>query len=55
MIKWALIFFVVALIAVVLGAGGVASLAAGAGKWLLIAAVVIAIVAAVFGRGHSSL
>ena len=55
MIRWALIFFVVALIAALVGAGGVAGLAAGAGKWLLIAAVIIAIVAVVFGRGRSTL
>lgn len=55
MIKWALIFFVIALIAALIGAGGVAGFAAGAGKWLLIAAVVIAIVAMVFGKGRHSL
>lgn len=52
MIKWAVIFFVIALVAMLLGAGGVAGFAAGAGKWLLIAAVVIAVIAALAGRGR---
>ena len=52
MIKWAIIFFVIALIAMLLGAGGVAVFAAGAGKWLLIGAVIVAVVVALAGRGR---
>ncbi len=54
MLRWALGFFLVALLAVILGFGGVAGVAAEIGQFLLIAAVVVAIIYAVstgFRRG----
>lgn len=47
MLKWALGFFLIALVAMLLGFGGVAGAAAGIGKILLVAAVVLAIVYAI--------
>lgn len=44
MLKWALIFFIIALVAALFGFGGMAGTAAGIGKFVLIAAVVLAVV-----------
>jgi Protein of unknown function (DUF1328). len=51
MFRWAIIFAVVAVIAALLGFGGVAGLSAGFAKILLIAAVVVLILGFLFGRG----
>lgn len=45
--KWILAFFIIALVAALLGFGGVAGLSADIGTFLLVAAVVIAIVYAI--------
>lgn len=50
MIRWAIIFFIIALIAVALGIGGVAPLAAEIGWVLLAVAVILFIVNLITGR-----
>jgi uncharacterized membrane protein YtjA (UPF0391 family) len=50
MLRWALLLLVVALIAAVLGFGGVASVAAGFARILFWVFLVLFIVALVFGR-----
>lgn len=49
MLRWALLFFIVALIAAVFGFGGVAGEAAWIGKILLIVFLILAVVSMVFG------
>ena len=44
MLKWALIFFIIALIAALFGFGGVAGAAAGIGKFIFFAAIVLLII-----------
>jgi uncharacterized membrane protein YtjA (UPF0391 family) len=55
MLRWALIFFVVALIAALFGFGGIAGVAAGMAKILffgfLILAAIVAVMALAGGRG----
>ncbi len=50
MLRWALTFFIVALIAAVFGFGGIAGEAAWIGKLLLVVFVILAIVSLVKGR-----
>lgn len=45
MLRWALGFFILALIAAALGFGGIAAGAATIGKWLFIAFIILAVVA----------
>lgn len=49
MLHWALIFFVVAIIAGILGFGGLAGTAMGGAKIIFWAAIIIAIVSAILG------
>lgn len=49
MFSWALTFFIVALIAAIFGFGGVAGTAAGIGKLIFFAAVVLLIVSLISG------
>ncbi len=49
MLKWALIFLVVAVIAAALGFGGIAGAAAGIAKFLFVAFLIIAAVMLVMG------
>ena len=51
MFRWAIIFAVVAVIAALLGFGGVAGLSAGLAKIFLLIAAVILILGFLFGRG----
>ena len=51
MLHYALIFFVVALVAAVLGFRGVAGLSANIGYTLLLVAVIFIVIALVAGRG----
>lgn len=51
MFRWALIFAAIALIAALLGFGGVAGLSADVAKILLIAGVALVVIAFLFGRG----
>jgi len=51
MFRWAIIFAVVALVAALLGFGGIAGLSADFAKILLVVAVVLVVVGFVFGRG----
>jgi uncharacterized membrane protein YtjA (UPF0391 family) len=51
MLEWAVIFFVVALIAAALGRGGVAGLSAEIGYLLVGVAVIFLVVAMVTGHG----
>ncbi len=50
MLRWAVIFFVVALIAAVLGFGGIAGAAAGIAKLLFWVFVVLFVASLFFGR-----
>ncbi|HEV3440857.1 MAG TPA: DUF1328 domain-containing protein [Gemmata sp.] len=50
MLRWALTFFIVAIIAAVFGFGGIAGEAAWIGKLLLVVFVILAIVSLVMGR-----
>jgi uncharacterized membrane protein YtjA (UPF0391 family) len=50
MLRWALIFFVVAIVAAIFGFGGVAGEAAWIGKILLVVFVVLAIISLLMGR-----
>ncbi|MBJ7501192.1 MAG: DUF1328 domain-containing protein [Sphingopyxis sp.] len=51
MFRWALIFAVIALIAALLGFGGIAGLSADFAKILLIVGVALVVIAFLFGRG----
>ncbi|MBN8843036.1 MAG: DUF1328 domain-containing protein [Sphingomonadales bacterium] len=51
MFRYAIIFAVIALVAALLGFGGIAGLSADFAKILLIVGVVLFVVAFVFGRG----
>jgi uncharacterized membrane protein YtjA (UPF0391 family) len=55
MLRWALIFFVVAIIAAVFGFGGVAGEAAWIGKVLLFIFLILAVVSLIMGRRGSSI
>jgi uncharacterized membrane protein YtjA (UPF0391 family) len=50
MLRWALIFFIVALISAVFGFGGLAGEAAWIGKVLLVVFVILAVVSLIMGR-----
>jgi uncharacterized membrane protein YtjA (UPF0391 family) len=50
MFSWAIIFFIVALIAALLGFGGLAASAAGAAKIVFFVALILAVVGFVMGR-----
>ena len=52
MLRWVLTFFAIALIAALLGFGGVASLSAEMGRMLLTVFVVLVILGLVFGRSY---
>ena len=55
MARWAILFFVVALVAAVFGFGGIAGEAAWIGKILLFVFLILAVVSLVTGRKSSSL
>lgn len=50
MLRWSIGFFIVALIAAVFGFGGIAASAAGIGKILFVAFLVLAVVSLVVGQ-----
>lgn len=50
MLRWALIFFVVAIVAAIFGFGGVAGDAAWIGKILLFVFLVLAVLSLIMGR-----
>lgn len=50
MFNWAITFFLIALIAAFFGFGGIAGAAAGIGKFIFVAAVVLFVIALIFGR-----
>ncbi|QWT16667.1 MULTISPECIES: DUF1328 family protein [Sphingobium] len=52
MFRWAIIFAVVALVAALLGFGGVAGLSADLAKIFLVVAVVVLALGFLFGRGR---
>ena len=53
MFSWALTFFIVALIAAVFGFGGIACTAAGIGKFIFFAAVILLLVSLITGGFRS--
>ncbi|MFO1147336.1 MAG: DUF1328 domain-containing protein [Alsobacter sp.] len=55
MIGWAITFLIIALIAAVLGFGGIAGTAVGIAKIIFFAAIVLFLISAIFGfmRGRS--
>ena len=50
MLHYAVVFFVIAIIAAVLGFGGIAGSAAGTAKILFIGFLILAVVSMIFGR-----
>jgi uncharacterized membrane protein YtjA (UPF0391 family) len=50
MLRWAVVFFVVAIIAAVFGFGGIAASAAGIAKVLFVVFLVVAVVSLLLGR-----
>ncbi|MBP3958321.1 DUF1328 domain-containing protein [Gemmata sp. G18] len=50
MLRWAILFFIVAIIAAVFGFGGIAAEAEGIAKILLVIFLILAVVALIFGR-----
>jgi uncharacterized membrane protein YtjA (UPF0391 family) len=50
MLRWSLLFFVVALIAAVFGFGGLAGDAAWIGQVLVVVFLIVAVVSFIFGR-----
>jgi uncharacterized membrane protein YtjA (UPF0391 family) len=50
MVRWAIIFFVIALIAAIFGFGGIAGDAAWIGKILLVVFVILAVISLLLGR-----
>jgi len=55
MLRWAIIFFVVALVSAVFGFGGIAGEAAWIGRILLVVFLILAVCSLVLGRRGSSL
>ena len=55
MLHYALVFFVIALIAAALGFGGVAGMSADIGWLFAVVAVVLLVVAVVSGRGRGAI
>lgn len=51
MLRYAIIFFVIAIIAAVFGFGGIAGDAAWIGKLLLVVFLILTVVSFIFGRG----
>jgi uncharacterized membrane protein YtjA (UPF0391 family) len=54
MFNWAIIFFIIALLAAVFGFGGIAGAAAGAAKITFIVALVLAVASFISSRGRSA-
>lgn len=56
MFRWAIIFFVIALVAYALGAGAISGFAFEAGKFIAIIAVILAVISMVMGgmRGRGT-
>jgi uncharacterized membrane protein YtjA (UPF0391 family) len=54
MLRWALLFFIVAIVAAVFGFGGIAGEAAWIGKVLLVVFLIMAVVSLVLGRRGTS-
>ncbi len=52
MLRWAILFFVLAIIAGVFGFGGVATASAGIAKTLFVVFLIIFVVTLVLGRGR---
>lgn len=50
MLNYAIIFFVISIIAAVLGFGGIAGSAAGIAKILFVGFLILAVVSLIFGR-----
>ncbi len=50
MVRWAILFFIIALIAALFGFGGIAGDAAWIGKILLVVFLILAVVSMLFGR-----
>ncbi len=51
MFRWAILFFVIALIAALFGFGGIAGDAAWIGKLLLVVFLILAVASMILGRG----
>lgn len=55
MLSWALFFFLLAIIAAILGFGGIAGAASGIAQLLFVGFLIIAVVVLVTGRGRELL
>jgi uncharacterized membrane protein YtjA (UPF0391 family) len=51
MFRWAIIFFIIAIVAALFGFGGVAGLSADIGKFLFVAFLIVAAVTLIMGLG----
>ena len=50
MVRWAILFFIIALVAAIFGFGGIAGDAAWMGKVLLVVFLILAVVSMLFGK-----
>lgn len=50
MVRWAILFFIIALVAALFGFGGIAGDAAWIGQILLVVFLILAVVSMIFGR-----
>ena len=50
MVRWAILFFIIALVAALFGFGGIAGDAAWIGQVLLVVFLILAVVSMIFGR-----
>ncbi len=55
MLSWALFFFVIAIVAAILGFGGIAGAASGIAQLLFVGFLILAVVVLVTGRGRNAL
>jgi len=55
MLSWSVFFFILALVAAVLGFGGIAGAASGIAQLLFVGFLIVALLALVTGRGRSIL
>ena len=55
MLSWALFFFLIAIVAAVLGFGGIAGAASGIAQLLFFGFLILAVVALITGRGRNTL
>jgi uncharacterized membrane protein YtjA (UPF0391 family) len=53
MLSWAILFFVIAIIAAIFGFGGIAGTSAWIGQVLLVVFLILAVISLIFGRSRT--